>query len=430
MTNLTKKNIKNKNLPKLRFPAFNEDWLLTTLNNSGLLVVDGDRGTNYPNGNDFLTEGFCLFLNAKNVTKTGFDFGEKSFISKEKDCQLRKGKLVRNDIVLTTRGSIGHVAFYSKNVQFEHLRINSGMVLIRDVKKKFEVSFVYHLFFTPSMINQIKRISFGSAQPQLTVKEINLFKLSIASLPEQKKIADFLTAVDKKIQQLTRKKELLEQYKKGVMQKIFNQEIRFKDKNGKPFPDWQEKRFFDAIEEIIDFRGRTPLKLGMDWGGDILSLSANNVKDGYIDLDAECNMGSIELYKKWMSGVNLQKGDLVFTMEAPLGKALLIPDDKKYILSQRVVAFKMTAEVNNKFLLQLVWSDKFQKRIEQLSTGTTAKGINQKSLKKVNLLLPCLLEQEAIANFLFCLDEKIKIVASVLQKTQEFKKGLLQQMFV
>ena len=105
------------------------------LSNLGIDIIDGDRGKNYPKSNEFLEkkEGYCLFLSAANVTKEGFNFSDNQFISKEKDELLRKGKLTRNDIVITTRGTVGNMAMYDSSVPFEHVRINSGMVILRNL---------------------------------------------------------------------------------------------------------------------------------------------------------------------------------------------------------------------------------------------------------------------------------------------------------
>ena len=109
--------------PKLRFHEFSEEWKSENLKELNLKIIDGDRGNNYPNGDEFLNSGYCLFLNAKNVTLNGFNFQEKSFITKHKDEQLRKGKLIRNDIILTTRGTVGNIAYYNESVLFKNLRI-------------------------------------------------------------------------------------------------------------------------------------------------------------------------------------------------------------------------------------------------------------------------------------------------------------------
>ncbi len=193
---------------------------------------------------------------------------------------------------------------------------------------------------------------------------------------------------------------------------------------------WREMTFGELLDDIIDFRGRTPVKLGMEWGnGNITSLSANNVKNGFIDYKAECNLGSEELYQRWMGDVSLEKNDIVFTMEAPLGNALLLPDSRKYILSQRVVAFKTNSEVVNPFLVQLIWSEGFQNAISELSTGSTAKGINQKALKIVPVKIPHRKEQQKIAECLSSVDELIAAQARKVQALKTHKKGLMQQLF-
>lgn len=104
---------------------FEESWVLSDmkfelceLGKAGIDFIDGDRGKNYPNGTDFSPTGYCLFLNAKNVTSNGFEFADTMFITKEKDSILRKGKLQRHDTVLTTRGTVGNVAYYNQRVPY------------------------------------------------------------------------------------------------------------------------------------------------------------------------------------------------------------------------------------------------------------------------------------------------------------------------
>ena len=108
-----------------------------------LRMIDGDRGKNYPNGTDFSTDGDCLFLSARNVTKSGFMFGETSFISAEKDASLRAGKVCRGDVVITTRGTVGNVAYYDNSVPFENVRINSGMLILRTEESLLDSRYLY-----------------------------------------------------------------------------------------------------------------------------------------------------------------------------------------------------------------------------------------------------------------------------------------------
>ncbi|TKD65154.1 restriction endonuclease subunit S [Flavobacterium sp. ASW18X] len=150
-------------------------------------IMDGDRGRNYPSQQHFSENGYCLFLNAGNVTKSGFDLSNNSFITKERDELLRKGKLKRKDTVLTTRGTVGNLAYYSEQIEFEHLRINSGMVIFRP--KEFNNSlFLYYLMRSQEMTNNIENFLSGSAQPQLPIKDI---KRILVLIPIQSKIHSF-----------------------------------------------------------------------------------------------------------------------------------------------------------------------------------------------------------------------------------------------
>uniref|UniRef100_UPI0035A23CAA hypothetical protein n=1 Tax=Acinetobacter bereziniae TaxID=106648 RepID=UPI0035A23CAA len=107
--------------PKLRFKEFGDEWIQSTFKDADIQIIDGDRGNNYPKSDDFFTDEYCLFLNTGNVTKDGFLFEKLQFITKEKDLLLRKGKLERNDLVITTRGTVGNVAFFDENIPFNHL---------------------------------------------------------------------------------------------------------------------------------------------------------------------------------------------------------------------------------------------------------------------------------------------------------------------
>ena len=159
-------------------------------------IIDGDRGKNYPTADDFSNDGYCLFLNAKNVTLSGFNFDSCMYISKEKDKELRKGKLERGDVVLTTRGTIGNLAFYSVNIPFENIRINSGMVILR--MKPNVVDEVFFIEQFKIMLVDIKdRITSGSAQPQLPIATMNKIQLIIPEIEQQRLFSNFVTQIDK-----------------------------------------------------------------------------------------------------------------------------------------------------------------------------------------------------------------------------------------
>lgn len=159
-------------------------------------IIDGDRGKNYPTANDFYEDEHCLFLNAKNVTSNGFSFDSCMFITKEKDQSLRKGKLKRGDVVLTTRGTLGNLAYYTDDVPYENIRINSGMVILR--MHKSTVNEVFFIEQFKMLLDDIKaKIASGSAQPQLPISTMNKIVMIIPEISEQNQFADFVAQVDK-----------------------------------------------------------------------------------------------------------------------------------------------------------------------------------------------------------------------------------------
>lgn len=148
-------------------------------------IIDGDRGKNYPNADEFSDEGYCLFLNAKNVTASGFNFDNCMYITKEKDDILRKGKLSRGDVVLTTRGTIGNLAFYTSDIPYEHMRINSGMVILRMNRKIINEVFFIEQF--KMLLDDIKqKNASGSAQPQLPISAMREINILLPDIEQQK----------------------------------------------------------------------------------------------------------------------------------------------------------------------------------------------------------------------------------------------------
>lgn len=183
-------------------------------------IIDGDRGKNYPCADEFMKEGYCLFLNAKNVTSSGFNFDNCMFISKEKDEALRKGKLTHGDVILTTRGTLGNLAFYTEEIPFEHVRINSGMVILR--MKQDIVNEIYFIEQFKMQLADIKeKIASGSAQPQLPISTMNKIQLIVPDIERQNQFADFVRQIDKSklsVQQALDKAQLLFD---SLMQKYF-----------------------------------------------------------------------------------------------------------------------------------------------------------------------------------------------------------------
>ena len=196
--------------------------------------------------------------------------------------------------------------------------------------------------------------------------------------------------------------------------------------------DWEQHKLLDCIQKITDFRGRTPKKLGMDWSDSgYLALSALNVKDGYIDFSQDIHYGNQALYDKWMAGNELHKGQVLFTTEAPMGNVAQVPDTRKYILSQRTIAFDVKEHlVTENFLATILRSPAVFETLTALSSGGTAKGVSQKSLATVDIIIPKKLEeQNHLASLFSALDNLITLQQRKHDKLKTIKKSMLGKMF-
>jgi type I restriction enzyme S subunit len=276
----------------------------------------------------------------------------------------------------------------------------------------------------------------GTSIKGFTTNDIKDLKIAIPTLPEQQKIASFLSAVDEKIQQLTRKATLLEQYKKGVMQQLFSGKLRFKDENGKDYPDWEEKKVQELINEkaIISLldgnHGALYPKSEEFTSKGVPYIAANNLLNGKVKF-SDCKFLPIERAKKFKKGI-AKNGDVLFAHNATVGPtALLITELDYVILSTTVTYYRCDVKIlSNNYLLHYFNSDNFINQYTRVMSQSTRNQVPITMQKKFSIDFPCLEEQQKIANFLSGIDSKIESVNQQLAQTQTFKKGLLQQMFV
>ena len=201
-------------------PKYNEKGLPALPMTELCEIIDGDRGANYPKQEEFLEDGFCLFLNAKNVTSNGFSFENRMYITEEKDKVLRKGKLNRGDVVLTTRGTLGNLAFYDHSVPYEHMRINSGMVILRMRRELIAERFFIEQF-KMRLVSIKEKVASGSAQPQLPISTMNKIVMLVPAIELQNQFATFVEQTDKSKLAIQKSLEKLETLKKALMQKYF-----------------------------------------------------------------------------------------------------------------------------------------------------------------------------------------------------------------
>lgn len=154
------------------------------------MLIDGDRGKNYPKKHELLETGYCLFLSAKNVRPNGFEFKDNIFISKEKHEKLRSGTLQRGDVVITTRGTIGNVALYDESVPFSVVRLNSGMLILRSKTKELLNRYLATFLRSPLFVWQIRKRKSGTAQPQLPANVLGEFEIKIPPVDVQNRIIE------------------------------------------------------------------------------------------------------------------------------------------------------------------------------------------------------------------------------------------------
>ena len=204
------------------------EWKEVDIEQTSIEIIDGDRGKNYPKNNELTNSGYCLFLSAANVTKNGLRFSNNSFITKEKDALLRKGKLMPQDIVLTTRGTVGNVGFYSDDVPYPNMRINSGMVIIRP-GEDFDTMFLYQYLRSCYFRAQITQFQSGSAQPQLPISTLQKMKVIKPDIAAQRRIASILSSFDRKIELNNKINADLEEMAQAIFKNWFVDFEPFKD---------------------------------------------------------------------------------------------------------------------------------------------------------------------------------------------------------
>ena len=407
--------------PKLRFPEFNSNWIHDNLENVAE-IFDGTHQT------PLYTKTGVQFASVENIEDI---YKSEKYISHE-EYDKYKNKPQINDILMTriTAGVIGETAMVTKDVPLAYY-VSLALIRCEKLFPSYVEKYIHSIQFRKELYKRIIHTAFPK---KINLGDIGKCLVGITNEQEQQKIAEFLSTIDTVIQKQRETVTAWEERKKGVMQKLFSQEVRFKADDGSDFPDWEEKNFLDCISKIVDFRGRTPLKLGTNWNeekSEYLALSALNVKKGYIDDTVDAHYGNEELYNIWMKGNELYKGQVLFTTEAPMGNVAQVPDDKPYILSQRTIAFVPDYTLlQDDFLAVLLSSADVQKKLDVLATGGTAKGVSQKSLKSLDVKVPCLEEQQKIADCLSSLDKVIEKQKATLAAWEGLKKGLLQQMFV
>ena len=391
----------------MRFPEFKGEWKKRKLGE--LSIINPTTGK--------LPEKF-IYIDLESVING--DLTKEVLIDKNAAPSRAQRVLEKDDILFQM------VRPYQKNnLYFDKSGDYVASTGYAQIKTKQNSRFIYQYLHLQKFVDEVIERCTGTSYPAINSKDLAKISIRYPSLPEQKKIASFFTAIDQKISQLKRKKTLLEQYKKGVMQKIFSQEIRFKDDNGQEFPKWEKKK----LSEISDRRTAK----NNEGNENVLTISAQ------YGLVSQLDFFNKSVAANDLSGYYLlRKDDFVYNRSYsagyPMGAFKRLKLYDRGVVSTLYICFTFNSDTNLSFIEQYFESGRRNREIERIAQeGARNHGllnIGVGDFFNTEILLPSLPEQTKIANFLSAIDNKISQTQKQIEKAEVWKKGLMQQMFV
>ena len=394
-----------KKIPELRFPEFVGEWESKKLGETVDVMQSGisrrlsDVDIGYP------------ILRSNNIQNGELDITDiKYWYLKDnqgvnlKNYILHEGEILVNFI--NSIAQIGKVAVYKDLLKRD--TIFTTNILRLSIKKSYSSLYIFYNFNTSKYLNYIQSITKPAVnQASFTTKDFNKYIIGVPSFDEQQKIASFFTAIDKKISLLKKKKSLLEQYKKGVMQKIFTQEIRFRDENGEEFPEWRNYKLGNICEIITGNKDTQNRDDSGSYPFFVRSQSIEKINSYSYDGEAILTSGD---------GVGVGKNFHYI--------------NGKFDFHQRVYCLRnFNHETKGKYLFYY-FSKHFNKRVMRMSAKNSVDSVRREMVSDMKIPLPKIEEQTKIASLLTCIDSKINQTQTQIEKAELWKKGLLQKMFV
>lgn len=404
-----------KRVPELRFPEFHEDWQTDRIDR--FLVryvnpVDVQLETNYKQIG-IRSHGKGIF---HKDPVTGEELGNKRVYWVHQEAFTVNIVFAwEQAVALTSSNEQGFIASHR-------------FLMFLPKENRADLKFVLLFFLRKRGKSLLELASPGGAGRNKTLGQDSFaeLKITLPFLEEQEKITNFLGLIDTRLTQLRRKHELLQTYKRGVMQKIFSQELRFKDSTGSDFPNWEAKK----LGEIADLSsGGTPSRNNLNyWQGDIPWISASSMYTDII-MDAEQKITQAGLDNG--SRIAVKDSILILVRGSILLNRIVIGvAGKNVAFNQDIKALKLKDGKQPKFVFYwLKYKNNFLRSMVSV-TGLGAGRLDTEELKNMIISEPTYQEQERIVNFLTAIDKKIETVAQQIDQTERFKKGLLQKMFV
>lgn len=398
-----------KNIPKLRFSEFGGEWKKKRLGDIAMFW-NGKAHEQHISEN-----GNFIVVNSKFVSTEGkVKKYSNTLISPIKKDDIT---IVMSDI--PNGKAIGKCYLIKENGKYT-LNQRIGGIHSEMVISQFLVNIINRNKYFLKFDNSV-------SQTNLRKDEILSCPVTYPSIEEQKKIASFMSKVDGWVENLKNQKENLEKYKKGMMQKIFSQETRFKDNDGKGYPDWSNKK----LEEVCKVVGGFAFKSEQFKKSGITIIRISNISND----NKYMNMNNLVYYDPLENENSfvIQQGNVLIALSgATTGKTSIYDQPTKAYLNQRVGLFKIlkTGAVDYSFLTQFIFSDLFSKQISKVLVAGAQPNLSPKDIEKFEILLPTIKEQQKIAEFLTSLDNLIESKQKEIKLAEAWKKGLMQRMFV
>lgn len=414
-----KKIMKNKEFKlKLRFKEFKEDWEIKKLGDVGSIV----NGLTY-SPKDINSSGI-LVLRSSNIQNGKLSLKDNVYVNIEKG---RFNPIEINDILICVRN--GSKSLIGKNIIITSSVAGSAFGAFMTVYRSEHNKFITQLFSSETYFREIHK-NLGATINSINGSDLKKFKFGFPSEAEEEKIASFLSSVDSFIENLKQQKETLEKYKIGMMQRIFSQQIRFKDQNGKEFSEWEKKRIAELDAYISDgnYGEMYPSASEMKEAG-VPFIRANNIRNQKIIWN---DMKFIDEDKhSLLTSGHLKEGDILITTRGEIGMLAYV--DKRFEnanINAQICLIRVNSKMSAKYLLYYLSTIDGRKQFKELQTGSALKQLPKGNLAKIIVPFPALDEQKNISIVLSKQDELIESKQQQIEKVEQWKKGLLQQLFL
>ena len=400
--------------PKLRFPQFEKDWEIKKLGD----FTNWSSGGTPSKQNSGFWNGKIPWISATSMRGSVYSDSELKIT----ELGLRKGSRLakKGTLLILVRGSM----LFNKipiGITGVDVAFNQDLKSIEVQKDSFSTFILYWFSHQEHFLLDLVTAT-GIGAGKLDLRELKNLTINLPSLPEQTKIASFLTTVDEKISGLKKQLTLLERYKKGVMQKIFSQKLRFKDENGNDFPDWEEKKLGEVMEER---NTQQPKSIEFP----LMSFVANNgITEKGERYDREFLVND-ELNKKYK---RTEFGDFIYSSNNLETGSIGINKFGCASISPVYSIFKMKNGYHFIFIGEFLRRKKFINNMIKYRQGVVYGQwrIHEKEFLQIADYFPHIDEQQKIASFLSSIDAKIENCQGQIKAMEKWKKGLLQQMFV